>query len=583
MPIKPVLEINPLIKEYKKKYIWGVEDENAIKIFIELCERQFRIDGFIDEENAGIRLFHRPVFSLKDINPEDSIILSLALPNTLKGFNVCTEICTLNHELHGKNVVVYGAGHMGQYLIPVLRSKGVNINGFIDSDEDKVGINICGIPVYGKRILQELPGETVVIEAGQYCNEIDRIVMQMNERLERFYMSALPCIRCRPKAIYVDRKNNTLLSLVHIAMLMELLGNREIILYGDDLSMAKKYEKILSCLDFEVSVMMCDKCRDANDVSIIDEVLHRDSYLILLYGRISFHSINKLYELGVQDNVRHIDFPFSERRRHLWDVNLGYTYEMNFKYPGICVHGNDRNGDYKIAVLGGSNTDSCFSSTIRSWVEILYDQYLPSNITIYNGGVCGYSSAEEIIKLIRDMMKLRPDMVLVYDGFNDLNLASTQKFAYLRKMIEYAGCHIRTSCPWDENTEKIWQGCVVERDTLDEWLDNIEYMNAIAKSRGVSFFAFMQPSLFTKKNLDLHSRELWINQSFVRMNLFQIFRARAKEIEKTHSYIYDLTNIFDDVDVYMDASHVYEEGNRIIADHIWDIIKDTIETNRINH
>lgn len=54
------------------------------------------------------------------------------------------------------------------------------------------------------------------------------------------------------------------------------------------------------------------------------------------------------------------------------------------------------------------------------------------------------------------------------------------------------------------------------------------------------------------------------------------FRDKAEKITNSHSYIYNLTHIFDD-DVYVDIAHVYDNGNEIIADHIWNIIKDSIK------
>ena len=128
--------------------------------------------------------------------------------------------------------------------------------------------------------------------------------------------------------------------------------------------------------------------------------------------------------------------------------------------------------------------------------------------------------------------------------------------------------------------EQVWKGIPVQGDPIDDWLENIEYMHAIAKSKNMAFFAFMQPTLFTKKNLDSHSKTLLQTQLFHEGNqecidIAQRFRERAPEIIDTHDYIYDLSDIFDDADVYMDVVHVYEKGNEIIAKEIWNRIKDS--------
>ena len=63
---------------------------------------------------------------------------------------------------------------------------------------------------------------------------------------------------------------------------------------------------------------------------------------------------------------------------------------------------------------------------------------------------------------------------------------------------------------------------------------------------------------------------------FVYFRFYDTIREKAKEMEREFAFVHDLSHIFDDVDVYKDVCHVYGEGNKIIADTIWSIIKDKI-------
>lgn len=113
----------------------------------------------------------------------------------------------------------------------------------------------------------------------------------------------------------------------------------------------------------------------------------------------------------------------SMEKRYILDTNLGHNFLADSKYPGIMVYGDDTAEDFKIAVLGGSTTDGKFTF-FKSWPELMYEELGNQNfknVTVYNGGVSGYASGQELLKLIRDMIPLKPDMVIVYDGFNDLN------------------------------------------------------------------------------------------------------------------------------------------------------------------
>lgn len=258
------------------------------------------------------------------------------------------------------------------------------------------------------------------------------------------------------------------------------------------------------------------------------------------------------------------------------DVNLGYTYEMNSKYPGIYIYGKNQKEDYKIAVLGGSTSDSILDRKNRSWVEIMYKEYCHENITLFNGAVSGYDSAQETTKLFRDIIKLKPDMVIVYDGFNDVLNNLKNKFWYLESLVRFAGNYIKCFDMYIEN-DRVWKGISFHTNAADEWLENIQYMYTIANGFDVKFFSFIQPMFFSKKCLDKHSEGLLqmlshiYSQNFI--NNVKQFRERAGNVGRKYSYITDLSYIFDNADVYMDICHVYESGNKIIAKYIWDTIK----------
>lgn len=68
---------------------------------------------------------------------------------------------------------------------------------------------------------------------------------------------------------------------------------------------------------------------------------------------------------------------------------------------------------------------------------------------------------------------------------------------------------------------------------------------------------------------------MFLNQKMVKD--MQSFRKQGKEIVKSHPYIYDLSHIFDEKDVYMDYCHVWENGNEIVADSIWKVIEPEVK------
>lgn len=495
---------NSLIWKYKKRYILGT-DENAAVIFIELCTRRVYVHGFIDDQNVGIRFFHKPVYASGEVDLEDEDVILLS-----------------NEEYDRENYVNFQFEEMQAFYMkmPLFESKKI----WVDKEYE------------------------IVITPG--------VVAQLAEYIEYEHI-------------------------------------KEIILYGNNLSLAGKCAEVFECLDFMPITIMTDAkmlIEEGIYTKVIEEVLYKENYLILVYEKDVKDLFHRLSLLGV-DKRRYGKVcpwvsPNFNNRNPLLDVHTGYTYEMNSDYPGIQMYGKNQRNDFRIAVLGDSTTDGASDVRIRPWAEIMYDRYCRDGITIFNGGMSGYYSGQELIKLKRDMLKLYPDLIIVYDGYNDLMQSVLhKKFGYLEKLVNVAGQYVTEADGRILQQKKAWTGISSSQDPVDEWLENIECMYAIAVNRKIPFFSFMQPMLFTKKNLDWHSRTILQTMLFHGnndkfMKYAKEFRSRAGEIVKSHGYIHDLTNIFDDEDVYMDIIHVYEKGNEIIASRIWNIIKDEVKIRR---
>lgn len=585
--IEPVFVVNPIINQYKKKYILGV-DSNAAAIFKELCTRRIYIDGFIDDKNAGIYFFHKHVYAFHELElyKNDAILLMHDSRSDIDLYPICFEICILNPKLYNKKAFVYGTRCVEEKIFSILQDKGIETVGFIDSDKIKIGTFIENKAIYEKDTLGCISDDTVLIMAGVECNKIGETADSIHHIAQKFYVDELPF---ELDDVWVDRKHKHKITTGSIAELQEYLNREEIaeiILYGNNLQLAQKYAEIYRCLDFwPVSFMVDKKDYIESDAHFIDEIIYKDKYLILWYEEKEL-PYDMLSALGVSRRYYGRTYPWHvpnlNTRNILLDVNMGYTYQMNSEYPGIYVYGEDMDRNYKIAVLGGSTTDSMLDSQIRSWVEIMHDKYCQPDIVIYNGGIAGYSSDQELMKLIRDMMKLNPDMVIVYDGYNDLmQEVLGKKYVYLRELVNFAGQCIPTCSDEMLMEKEANMGVLLRRDPVQVWLENIEYMYAIAKSKNIKFVSFMQPMLFTKKRMDKHSKSIFQtmlfhgkNQEF--LDVAKRFRESAGKIESMHDYIHDLTGIFDDADVYMDIVHVNEKGNEIIAESIWKQIKDSI-------
>lgn len=301
---------------------------------------------------------------------------------------------------------------------------------------------------------------------------------------------------------------------------------------------------------------MTEQNDDCYPVKRVHDVLSEEKYYIWVYDK---EKAWTLKDLGLQYfdryEVNQCPYDITIDRKDQMDMNLGHTYLTKGKYPGITVLGEEKEDKYKIAVLGNSQTDST-QFPFKVWPEFLYDE-LKDIITVYNGAVAGYTSGQELIKFIRDILPLKPDMVIVYDGYMEVGVNEKYPFAFrYGKKAMYTGIESKENC-------------------FGNWLSNIRNMYAIAKERGIKFFCFCQPWLGSKegKNINEKSMLLSIQQKELNVRMKKSFREYMVKDKNIPDYIYDFSHIFDKTnDVYLDYSHVGEEGNRIIAREIEKII-----------
>ena len=93
------------------------------------------------------------------------------------------------------------------------------------------------------------------------------------------------------------------------------------------------------------------------------------------------------------------------------------------------------NGVFRIVALGGSSTydvriadnDKTFTAQLQ---HLLRDKYGFQNVEIINAGVPGYNSWEILVNLEFRVLDLDPDLVIIYEGTNDVHARMVAPGAY---------------------------------------------------------------------------------------------------------------------------------------------------------
>lgn len=579
---EPLLILNPKIEDYSKRYIWGTE-RDAFILFAQLISYRIPVEGFIssNEDEIGMVLLNKPVISIDMIeDKEDALIIADSKNSSgITDIEIVTDVFAFSESFAAEKVVIYGAGEVGESMVPIFSAKGIQIVYFLD--RDKSGQQLCGIPIYHPQKIKGMDDDTVIIEAGRFWKEMEDAVRSVKPGIQTFYVDWLTVMN---EKMWIRTKDYHFLVLRTMCMFTEFfrsISDRKIIVLCDHVENARGCKEVLECFGYKnLSVMAVNESELCEDVPLLEEILYEKNYVLLICEILTQKNhkiVERIEELGVSyDDWVSIYSAVPYRRREcMLDLNLDYTYKMNY-IPGLYLHGKEKETDVKIVTLGGSTTDEEFCS-VSSWPQILFEKYCGENITLYNGGIAGYVSSQELIKLARDILYLKPDIIVVFDGFNDTG----DFFPFLYGVFDYYKEDIYEHRVFEycKGVMDIFSG-IETKDVVERWLKNIESMYAIAQLHNIRFFSFIQPMLGSQKIHNKHG--LAHQKTFIAMtdrkevNNMKLFRKQGKEIEKTHPYIHDLSHIFDEKDVYLDQCHVWESGNEIIADSIWKIIEPSV-------
>mgnify|MGYP005757696887 FL=1 len=278
---------------------------------------------------------------------------------------------------------------------------------------------------------------------------------------------------------------------------------------------------------------------------------------------------------------------------NVFDPILGYSRMDDMQ--GIKIFGEETEKSLKIVALGGSTTDYSYSS-IKSWPEILHELLTSKGIknVVYNGGVCGYSSCQERDKFLRDIIDIKPDLVLSLTGVNDINWTLVNKdnpyYAdyFVNKMVKSI---CENTAEQNGSDDKLRLGLTPPMSDFENWYRNEKIIHGVATEFGIKFYAFLQPFIFEGKYEMSNFEKGWM-KIFLKYGLnehpamkkiyegYSDFYAGAKELTKHDDFIFDITNVFDDsIGVYTDGVHCDVQGNELLAQTI---INKLIEAGELN-
>lgn len=307
--------------------------------------------------------------------------------------------------------------------------------------------------------------------------------------------------------------------------------------------------------------------------------------IVLVFGKTA--SVMKpLTGMGLDPNKNIKDIceyraPLFLDTQYMLDVLLGYIRPA--AYHGI--HGfscfGPQDAAITIVALGGSTTDDT-AWDCKMWPQILQERLQQEGVSVrvICGGNSGYHIYQEMLLLIRDVLSMKPDLVVDYSGANQIGGAVASDYpnvSHYQKML-FESLAFRQKIPFyiGELTKQVNYGHKNISSSYQNYVETLDMMEAACHSHGIAFVSYVQPLSFASYDTwDMTMRERMFNQLGVPVRSSDIYKEACDfygemDSSKKRPYQTDLSGIFDGMegDVYFDYVHVNEYGNRLAAEAI---------------
>lgn len=296
------------------------------------------------------------------------------------------------------------------------------------------------------------------------------------------------------------------------------------------------------------------------------------------------------------------------------DPHLGHAYLSrddlgllpDESFVGGCVRigpGDERS--IRVGVLGGSTSDISYHG---SWVRPFRERCLAEglDVTLYSGAVSGYTSAQEFLKCVRDLVPAAPRVIIALSGLNDVGFlhsggsAHPMVHAYQARLFRWllrkpasgrgffgkAESHRKPALPAFNEAMAAADfalGAHNELSAAQVWERNARMTRAVCQELDVSYRCFLQPAvgvgdyIVTSDELEslaAYEAELATGGFQYRAELTSFYAEAREIVARNPDFMVDLVDIFRGrTGMYADIRHPNATGNELIAAAILDHVR----------
>jgi hypothetical protein len=250
---------------------------------------------------------------------------------------------------------------------------------------------------------------------------------------------------------------------------------------------------------------------------------------------------------------------------------------------------------YRIFVVGGSTIFAARAPsdhhTIPGFLQSNLEEHFPNkDIEVINAGIAALTSTDELNLVQNKIIQLEPDLIIIYDGFNDVvnypgkiknvNSGDFIELLWKKYLAFYDTPFIAAGIIDDWKSAAFPAMFNTEFDKKAEiWKNNLETICKQGDVEGFDTIIILQPFLGTG-NKSLTENEIEIFGTGVEPSGgYSLFARQLDELENSCTKTADFRNVFDNItdDIYFDRVHVNSDANKIVADKIYDLTVSIID------
>lgn len=267
-----------------------------------------------------------------------------------------------------------------------------------------------------------------------------------------------------------------------------------------------------------------------------------------------------------------------------WALSNQSIKKKGFEVEQNCVvlrsEGITPSKPLRILITGGSTSDIVMQR--ENWPMKLHEQFKRDSINtiIYVAAVAGYSSGQEMLKLLRDGINLNPDIHISYSGANDGDdggyvsdyekdfYATAYQQSMTSALLPNTVFLIKKTFNLGYNDLAIKK--TVPMDAYQFWKRNMHAMGGIAHKNGYKFIGILQPILGGGNYHDQNQE----NEYEWRVKMYEQYFSKARAYIPSDTSLHDFTHIFDTATakVYADDCHLTKPYQTVVANQVYQML-----------